>query len=85
MDTLLVPTPLRAKLGEAASDGLVTMFAQAHRIGMDGVERRLGSFEDRIERRLSEFRSDIIKWNCLFWIGQLAAMTAILSLMMNGR
>jgi hypothetical protein len=39
--------------------------------------------EDRIAvgQRL---KFDIVKWNFLFWIGQLAAMTGILSLMLRG-
>lgn len=81
MDTLLVPAPVRVKIGDAASDGLVTMFAEAHRMAMEGVDRRLVELEARVERRLADLKFELLKWNFVFWIGQLAAMTAILNLM----
>jgi hypothetical protein len=84
MQNLLVPAPLRQKLGDPGSDALVTMFAEAHRIAMEGVERRLQELEARVERRLSDLKFELLKWNFLFWIGQLAAMTAILDLMLRG-
>ena len=117
MEPLLVPGPVREKLGDAGSDGLVTMFADAHRLATASFERqvveasasfdrRLGemsvSFDRRLdavsasfERRLGEETSklrlemavlkfDLLKWNFLFWIGQLAAITGILSVMLRG-
>lgn len=83
METLLVPPPVREKLGDAGSDGLLTMFADAHRIAMEGVDRRLREMDERFERRLSDLRFDLLKWSFLFWIGQLAAFTAILNFMLR--
>ncbi|MBI3048354.1 MAG: hypothetical protein HYY76_08570, partial [Acidobacteria bacterium] len=62
----------------------MTMFAEAHRIAMEGVDRRLREMEERFERRLSDLKFELLKWNFVFWIGQLAAMTAILNLMLRG-
>lgn len=84
MDILTAPARLRAKIGDDGAEALVTMFAEAHRIAMEGVERRLRELEERFERRLSDLRFDLLKWSFLFWIGQLAAMTAILNLMLRG-
>ena len=42
METLLVPAPVREKLGNAGSDGLVMMFAEAHRIGFGAAHYLLG-------------------------------------------
>jgi hypothetical protein len=128
MDVLTVPPPVREKLGEAGSDGLVTMFTDAHRLSTASFERRVveasTSFDRRIteasvsfdrkiteasvsfdrkvadasasfERRLGQETSklrlemaalkfDLLKWNFLFWVGQLAAMTAIMSLLLRG-
>ena len=99
METLLVPPPVRRRLGDSASDGLVMMFAEAHRIATESFERRLSEVSASFERRLNEeisklklemveqmaqLRFDVVKWNFLFWIGQLAAMTAILSVMLRG-
>jgi hypothetical protein len=87
METLLVPPPVREKLGDSASDGLVTMFAEAHRIAMERIDRTVREMEERFERRLNERLSDLrfelLKWNFLFWIGQLAAFTAILNFMLR--
>jgi len=87
MQTLMVPPPVREKLGDAGSDGLLMMFAEAHRIAMDQLDRTVRELDERFERRLSERlaeqRFELLKWNFLFWIGQLAAMTAILSVMLR--
>jgi hypothetical protein len=96
MATLLVPRPVRERLGDAASDGLVMMFTEAHRIGTEQLDRRIADVSASFERRLGEEMSklrlemvslkfDLLKWNFLFWVGQLAAITAILSVMLRGR
>ncbi len=88
METLLVPRPVRDDLGDAGSDGLVKMFADAHRIATESFERRLAEEISKLRAELridmANLKFDLIKWNFLFWIGQLAAMTAILSLMLRG-
>ena len=95
MDTLTVPAPVREKLGNAASDGLMNMFAEVHRMGEERLDRRMAEVLATIDRRLAEttaalrtdmatLKFEILKWNFLFWIGQLAALTAILSVMLRG-
>lgn len=34
---------------------------------------------ERIERRFAETRAELLKWSFLFWVGQLAAIAAMLS------
>jgi len=41
-------------------------------------------FRIEVVERMSDLRFDLLKWNCLFGIGQLAAITAILSAMLRG-
>lgn len=88
MDVLLVPPPVRDKLGEAASEGLVTIFADAHRLAVASFERRLADVSAKmsldISRQLSEMRFEILKWIFVFWIGQVAAMTAVLATLLRG-
>ena len=84
METLLVPAPVREKLGDAGSDGLVNMFADAHRIAVDRFDRRLGEEMAKMRLDMASLKFEILKWNFVFWIGQLAAVTAILSLMLRG-
>jgi hypothetical protein len=94
MDTLLVPGPVRETLGEEESDGLVMMFAEAHRIGTEQLDRRMAEASASFDRKLAELKSelrldmatlkfDLLKWNFLFWVAQLAALTAILSAMLR--
>ena len=93
MDNLRVPLALREKLESAAADGLLNMFAEAHRLAVESFERRLDYnntlLTERFERRLADLRADLLKWSFLFWIGQLAAtaalLTGLLNLMLPGR
>ena len=87
MDILTVPPPVRQKLGVEASEGLVTMFADAHRMAMESFERRLAEelskFRLEMVERLADLRFEILKWSFLFWIGQMAATMAMLSWMLR--
>ena len=94
MKTLLVPGPLREKLGGEGSDSLVMMFAEAYRIGTEQLDRRIAEASASFDRKLAEevaklrldmatLKFDLLKWNFLFWIGQLAALTAILNAMLR--
>jgi len=98
VDTLAVPAPVREKLGNAGSDGLVTMFADAHRIATESANRTVREAEERFAYRLNDeisrfrvemveriadLRFDVLKWNFLFWIGQLAALMGFLSFLLR--
>jgi hypothetical protein len=98
METLTVPAPVRLKLGDAATDGLVTMFADAHRLGVESANRTVREAEERFAHRLNEeiskfrvemvqsmsdLKFDVLKWNFLFWIGQLAALMGLLSFLLR--
>jgi hypothetical protein len=98
MNVLKVPSAVREKLGDAGSDGLLMMFAEAHRIGNELLDRRIAEVSERFDRklaeelskfrvemieRMSDLRFDLLKWNFLFWIGQLAAIMGMLSWMLR--
>jgi hypothetical protein len=83
METLVVPLPVRDKLGAPGADGLVTMFAEAHRIATESFERRLAEETAKLRLDMANMKFELVSWNFLFWIGQLAAMTGILSLMLR--
>jgi hypothetical protein len=79
MRTLLVPAPLREKLGDAVSDGLVMMFAEAYRIGTEQLDRRIAEVSATFNRTLDEQMSKLRL--------EMAAMKfdpAIVSLMLRG-
>jgi hypothetical protein len=82
--TLSVPLPVRDKLGEVGANGLMTMFAEAHKIATESFERRLAEETAKLRLDMANMKFELVKWNFLFWIGQLAAMTGILSLMLRG-
>jgi hypothetical protein len=87
VNTLLVPAPLRERLGDAGSDGLVMMFAEANRIATERLERTVREVEERFDQRLNQkiadLRFDLLKWNFLFWVTQLAAIVGILNVMLR--
>ena len=60
------------------------MFADAHRIATESFERRLAEEMSKMRLEMAALKFDLLKWNFLFWIGQLAAFTAILSVMLRG-
>ena len=86
MENLLVPGPVREKVGSAGSDGLLMMFADAHRLAVASVERRLDHnaalITERFERRLAEQTAALLKWSFLFWITQLAAIAGMLTMLL---
>ena len=76
------------------------MFADAHRLATASFEKRLeetcahleqrlaaeiGALRAETTRQLSDLRVDIVKWSFLFWLGQFAALTAVLSFVLGGR
>ena len=86
MENVSVPLSVRVRLGQSASDGLQTMFADAHRLAAHSFEQRLEQntalLGERIDRRLAEQTSVLLKWSFVFWIGQVAAIAGLLGLML---
>ena len=74
------------------------MFADAHRIATESANRTVREAEERFADRLndeiskfrvemvqqlSDLRFDLLKWNFLFWIRQLAALMSLLSFLLR--
>jgi hypothetical protein len=82
MDVLQVPPPLRERLGDPASEGLLMMFADAHKLATESFERRLDARLEtemsKMRLAISDLRFELLKWLFLFWVGQLAAFTGLL-------
>ena len=90
-----IPAAVRARLGDDATFGLIELLETERR---EVGETVLATASDRFERQMAEefarFRKDVVtelsntrvdmlKWSFLFWIGQVAAVAGLLSLMLR--
>ena len=90
-----IPAAVRARLGDDATFGLIELLETERR---EVGETVLATASDRFERRMAEefarFRKDVVtelsntrvdmlKWSFLCWIGQVAAVAGLLSLMLR--
>ncbi len=73
---------LKTKLGEKEAKSLVEYIEAKIEKGLDERKDFLATKQDiaHLEIKLEKTRADIIKWMFLFWIGQLASLTAILQI-----
>ena len=96
MTPLVVPTPLRHRLGEEPSEGLVQLFGAYDQRAAARIDRRLEQMQYELHRELHDgmagirtemanMRADLFKWMLAFWIGQFAALAAVLSFMLPAR
>lgn len=48
-----------------------------------GLRHEISSLEVRMERAFGGLRSELLKWSFAFWLGQVIAMTAIMSALLS--
>jgi hypothetical protein len=48
-----------------------------------GLRQEIHALDVRMERGFGSLRSDVLKWSFAMWIGQVAAMTAIISVLLR--
>ena len=82
-----VPAPLsrklRDKLGSDTGEALVTWLEEMraeHKeqlARIDGMETRLIERIHRVELRVGEVQSNLMKWSFVFWCGAVAAIAAL--------
>jgi len=90
-----IPAALRARLDDDATFGLIEVLEterketseQVLATATDRFERRMAEefarFRQEIVQELSTTRLDMLKWSFVFWIGQVAAIAALLSFMLR--
>jgi hypothetical protein len=90
-----IPAALRARLDDDATFGLIEVLEterketseQVLATATDRFERRMAEefarFRQEIVQELSTTRLDMLKWSFVFWIGQVAAIAALLSVMLR--
>ncbi|MBF0317617.1 MAG: hypothetical protein HQL04_05520 [Nitrospirae bacterium] len=71
---------LKDKIGEDATRVLIDTFDEVSEKAKSEAATKadLQILRIEIEAKLAEFKADILKWTFLFWVGQLAAMAALL-------
>jgi hypothetical protein len=47
-------------------------------------DRNLTLFDSKLEQRLAELKSELVKWMFLFWIGTVATMLGLGRLVLGG-
>lgn len=47
-------------------------------IAEEKFEKRLAQVESKLESKIERTRADLIQWMFIFWVGQVATITAIL-------
>jgi hypothetical protein len=96
METVIVPAPLRTRLGQDASEGLADMFGAYHQFATDRFERRLteetSALRIELHQGLAGIRQDMasmevrwIKWSFLFWISHMAITLSVTAYMLGDR
>ena len=90
-----IPAALRARLGDDGTFGLIDVLeierkevsAQVLTTAADRFERRMAEefarFRTEMVHELSTTRLDMLKWSFVFWIGQVAAVAALISFMLR--
>ena len=70
---------LKAKFGDQEAQSVVQGIKSAVKDEFDNKKDVLATKQDLMDLRIEmeKNRSDLIKWMFIFWIGQLAAFTAI--------
>ncbi|MEX2271830.1 MAG: hypothetical protein WD690_10185 [Vicinamibacterales bacterium] len=87
MDIEHVPAALQERLGPPATLALVSAINAGGREWKDEVmtaaadrfERRLVEVDAGLRLRMSEMETRLLRWCFLFWIGHVAAFTAIMT------
>ena len=98
MDIILVPENLRKVLGDEASKELIDLMGTTNKsvkesvleTAADRFEKRLAEFMGDVKGEISEVRAqvsevkaDLIKWMFIFWIGQVAVIIGIITVMIK--
>ncbi len=75
MPVITIPKVLREKLTDEGAEALVDIINKAYERQNEDTIRFV---EEKFERRLSEVKSEIIKWMFIFIFGQFWAIVGVL-------
>jgi hypothetical protein len=76
---------LKAKIGEKEAKGVVEYFESVVERKFESRKEVFATKEDikNLEIKMETIRSGMIRWMFLFWVGQFAALFAILQLFLK--
>jgi hypothetical protein len=94
MEHLVVPMALRARLGEAGSEGLVNLFSAYQQFATDRYDKRLIEVEFALRQEfreglgalrvdLANTKAEMIKSTLVMWIGQFAALAGVMAYLLR--
>ena len=75
MAVIVIPRPLRDKLGDEGADALVDLL---NKVDKGTREDIITLVEEKFERRLAAVETTLIRWMFIFWIGQVGVIIGIL-------
>ena len=86
MKILTVPRSLREKLGDDGADSLIELLNKSNQQLKEDVlvfveekfERRLAEEISKVNQKVADSNSNMIKWMFIFWVGQIGAIIGIL-------
>ena len=81
-DTLKVFGVLRKKFDEASAEAIATAVETALETNNSELLKTVATKDDlrKLEIKMEQVKSELIKWMFIFWIGQFASITAVLFL-----
>ncbi|OIO73041.1 MAG: hypothetical protein AUJ85_09020 [Elusimicrobia bacterium CG1_02_37_114] len=81
-DTLKVFGVLRKKFDEASSEAIATAVETALETNNAAMLDKVATKDDlrKLEIKIEQVKSELIKWMFIFWIGQFASITTVLFL-----
>jgi hypothetical protein len=80
---------LKAKIGEREAEAFVEILENKVDRKFEEAKQTLTTKEDlakvegRLETKLAETKSEIIKWMFIFWMGQVAVIAGLLAYFLN--
>ncbi|RDV80738.1 hypothetical protein DXX99_10420 [Ammonifex thiophilus] len=83
---IYIPETLRERLGEQGSKELVEVLNQAARSlresinesTVERIERRIAETKTEIVKEIANAKADLLKWMFVFWVGQVLAIIGFL-------
>lgn len=77
VNVLLLPETLRQRLGEDGARDLIELVNASLASAKEAWNE---TAVERLERRLAETKTELIRWMFVFWVGQVGVTVALLTL-----